>query len=513
MVKKALLVLVKTMKWVFIVVCVFVLSLFFREQRLPASWANRMIAHWTPEGLVVHIDSMAFGFLHGFHVRGMKVYRRGSASVQSVASAESLSVFPFQRRVIVDGFSYPRLHDSYYSDGHRDRNRPVNVHLPEVESFSLVLHRPRVLSLAPESVVADVSIQGNRLAIERAHLAWKDANEPTVMDGDCLLDFAGQEVRGEVSGMAWQYDAQPFLEALELTSALEYVNALADLPRRVPLKIGWRVNLVNNDLDLDLGFDSDMGKFRDVPLKHVRGNALFRVQTRNDSLICRHKVGPVVMTGTEDERMEFTLSIDSLEGTNTLRCAARGTMALADVFKISELESSTIAPEVKGAVVADFTLRIPWNAAADGSEIDGEGHFEIHGAQIARLKGFTGLLNILADKIPGVAQVTDFTELTCDYTVEDGVFKSDNILVDGAAVVVRMAGTHDFVRNEQDFSADVLISKGDTVAGSTVNKIFMSLPNFLLGVKLTGPAEDPRWTIRASPSRVWNAIKGVWEWF
>ncbi|MBQ3747589.1 MAG: hypothetical protein II863_09315, partial [Kiritimatiellae bacterium] len=72
--KKAAIFLYKTVKWTFIVFCVFVGSLFFREQRIPADWIVSAVSSHVPTNIVFKCDSASFGFRRGARVRGVRLY-------------------------------------------------------------------------------------------------------------------------------------------------------------------------------------------------------------------------------------------------------------------------------------------------------------------------------------------------------------------------------------------------------------------------------------------------------
>ena len=55
----------KTVKWTFIVFCVFLGSLFFREQRIHADWIVSAVSSHVPSNIVFKCDSASFGFRRG----------------------------------------------------------------------------------------------------------------------------------------------------------------------------------------------------------------------------------------------------------------------------------------------------------------------------------------------------------------------------------------------------------------------------------------------------------------
>ena len=173
--KKAAKFLIKTVKWVFIVFCVFIGSLFFREQRIPADWVVSAVSSHVPSNIVFKCDSVSFGFRRGARMRGVRLYDRERADpVRVVVSADSVSVDFFLRRVRIVGLKIPRLHDSYYLPGNIERNERLDVEIPDVPSFSLMLVRPDVLGIAPERVVATVRTNPRRVEFEDVRVSWPD---------------------------------------------------------------------------------------------------------------------------------------------------------------------------------------------------------------------------------------------------------------------------------------------------------------------------------------------------
>ena len=137
--KKAARFLYKTVKWSFIVFCVFVGSLFFREQRIPADWIVSAVSSRVPTNIVFKCDSASFGFRRGARVRGVRLYDSERTNpVQAVVSADSASVDVFLRRVRIVGLRIPRLHDGYYLSGNLERNGRLEAELPAVPSFTLL---------------------------------------------------------------------------------------------------------------------------------------------------------------------------------------------------------------------------------------------------------------------------------------------------------------------------------------------------------------------------------------
>ena len=141
------------MKWIFIVFLVYLLSLFFRRERLPGEWIEGLITPALPTNLVVHCDTATFGWRRGLKVENIKLYDLSRKNtLEPLFAAESIEVRPFDRLVRGVGVRVPRLHDGYYEEG--GYAEPLGygdwgVRLPKVPKFRLELFGANILGAAP----------------------------------------------------------------------------------------------------------------------------------------------------------------------------------------------------------------------------------------------------------------------------------------------------------------------------------------------------------------------------
>ena len=506
-VRKVIRVMMKTMKWGFIVFCVFVGSLFFREQSVPQVAVSALGSAALPTNIVLHADSVTFGFRHGLRVRGLRLHDLSETTLEPLVAADSLSVFPVVRRVEVDGLVYRRLPAGYYAPGNAEKNERVDFPLPELPRFSLVLNRPNILSVTPERVVADVTVESDRLAVERIRLTWPDKDEPMALDGFCTLDLRRQEIVGEVRGDAKQRHIRPLLVALDVPSALPYMDAFTEVPGKVPSSCGWKVNLENNDFDLDLELDPTMGRYNRVPMRHVRGNLHLHVFTRGDSLNYRHTIGPIVATGIQGEPLEGTVTVEGIRGTNTVTVSAKSALPAAQLLKIGGFAGEYVGEDVVGDSSCSLEFRFPRSMGSDLSHLNGKGHLEIKDGQVMRMKGFRGLLDLLVEKVPGVAWLTDSTQASCDYTIENGVVRSDNIYIEGSVFSLKMYGAYDAVADALNFTVRIQFTKKDSVMGKILHPLTWPFTKLLLEFRLTGSPEKPQWKYISVVDRMLEVTK------
>jgi len=271
-VKKILRFLLKTVKWAFIVFCVFLGSLFFRDQQIPSEWVVSAVSSRIPASMVFKCDSASFGFRHGAKVVGVRLYNREMADpLKPVLSVDSVSVDFILRRVRMVALKVPRLHDGYYEPGNLERNERVEAVLPRIPSFRLLLVRPEILGVAPDRVRATVAVKPRKVDVSDVHLVWPDIDRRMELDGRCCVDLVTQRVYGEVRGEARQANIRPMIVALDLPVVLPYMDAFTGVAEPVRAACRWDVNLVNSDLRLGLDLHPVLGCYNGVPMRQVDG--------------------------------------------------------------------------------------------------------------------------------------------------------------------------------------------------------------------------------------------------
>ena len=506
--KRLLKVLWLAMKWSFIALFLFLVSLFFREQRIPDPVIERLADTYVPTGLVAHAESVSFGFIHGLHIRNFRLYDRTAANpLEPIVSAASLSVLPLQRRIVADRLSYPRLPDSYYAPGNAEKNEAVDIVMPDVSRFTVELINPDILALRPKNVIADISVSANCLSASRVRLNWPDVDEPMSIEGFCRVDFAGQKIYGSVTGFAKQSHIRPFIDALDLPVALPYIDAFTEVRGKVPASCKWSVNLVNNDFDLDLDLHPLLGKYNLVPMKEAEGRITLHVYTRGTFLNYHHQIGPLFAKGPNDEPLEGSVVIDGINGTNTVAITAKSLLPVANLLRIGGFEGEHVGEDVVGSSSCKLKFHFPRAMTNNYEVLNGEGHISVVDGQIMRMKGFRGLLAILVEKVPGVSWFTDSTRASCDYVIENGVVRSDNIYIEGSVFSIKMYGYLDAVNQKLDFTARVQFVRKDSLVGKILHPLTWPFTKLLLEFRLTGSPEDPKWEYLSVIDRVVEAVK------
>lgn len=605
------------MKFFFIIFVVFLISLFFREQRLPRSWLDSLTDSISTPEFLVRCDSAAFGFRHGITLRGIRAYDLTNTNeFETVASASAVSISPVRRIIRVVGATYKSLPDSYYQPGYKERNEPLVLDLPNLPSFRLILEHPDILGLAPEKVTANVHVRRNQISFDEVHVEWPASSRRISEDGYFRIDLADQRAHGEVHGIATQPHIRPLLVALDIPSAMPYFDAFTDVPSPVVASGDFDVNLVNNDFRMILDLRPEMGKYNDVEMTRAEGKLDLDVRTRGTNLTVRFRVdlpialdpkgrqlsGGIGLLMTNDVvRLDLSaisklmlpdilgivdvIEPDTLDfikcetapeitadghigtsvadaGWNSLAGAARfwrgsvfgfqtRSASLDWNFECDTLALSNIRARGKdgGEVVGNIVIRMPefeeenMTFVADGEYNDGtlneladifdldlkdkngivNSEFEISGPLVtnivAGLNGrgstrvtdghllqmniFAGLTELLADHVPGVDYIVNQSQASVDFTISNGVFRTENFFIEGGLVSLKGWGEYDMNEDQLDFTVRAQFLKKESFLGSIVHPVTWPFTKLLLEFKASGSLYDPKWKYISVIDRIW----------
>ena len=498
----------RTVKWVFIVFCVYLVSLFFREERVPASWVESLFSRCVPTNVVLHVGSVSAGFCHGLHVRDLRLYDTSRRdSLVPVISASAIDYYPFPHRLRIEGLKYLRLPDGYYQAGNADRNDRVRAEFPTLGDVSVTLIRPDLLSIRPERLTFDVKSRPSRLDFTNIHLVWPDQDAHMAVDGHCFVDLDLQEVSGEIKGLAKQAHIRPMLVAIDVPVALPYMDGFTEVPTPCRSRCAWKVDLTRKDLDLWLELHPDLGKYNGVPMKKADGVIHLHNCTRDNCLNYVTTVGPIGAVDLEGRRLDGTVVIVGTNGFNTVTVDATSAQPLADVLRIGGFVGDYVGPDVFGDSTCKLEFRFPRAMTNNYEVLNGEGHVTVSNGRLMRMKGFRGLIEKMPNIAPAVTWFTDSTQASCDYVIENGVVKTDNVYIEGSVFSIKMYGWFDSVRNEQDFTVRVQFAKKDSWLGKVLHPLAWPFTKLLLEFRLTGSPENPHWQYVSVVDRVLEVIR------
>lgn len=498
----------KTMKWIFIVFCVYLGSLFFREERLSGRWLEPIFANYLPVNFMLQVDSLSFGFRHGIHVRELRLYdSEAKDALTPIISADSIGYYPFSSRLRIEGLKYVRLPDGYYEEGNHERNERVEARFPDIGRISVSLVRPDILAVRPETVSFEMVVSPTRVDFEKIHLVWPDQETRMGVDGFCYVDMDRQEVYGEIEGLARQAHIRPLLVAVDVPVALPYMDGFTDMPEPCRSWCAWKVDLVRSDFDLWLDLHPVLGKYNAVAMQKADGKIHVHNFTRGDCLNYVTTVGPISGVDVEGRKLDGTVVITGTNRYNTVVVDAKSAQPLADILKIGGFTGDYVGEDVVGDSECRLTFAFPRSMTNNYEVLNGSGHVSVKNGCLMRMKGFRGLVAAMPDIAPAITWFTDSTQASGDYVIRNGVVRTDNVYIEGSLFSIKMYGWFDAVRNIQDFKVRVQFARSDSMVGRILHPLTWPFTKLLLEFRLTGSPENPKWEYVSVIDRVMEAVK------
>lgn len=595
------------MKWFFIGLGVFLISLFFREQTLPRSWLDAITEKLSTPEMLVRCDELGFGFRHGITLRGIRVYDLTKTNeYETVACASAVSISPLRRVVRIVGGRYPRLPDSYYEPVYKERNEPLDIDLPELPTIRLVLEHPAILGLAPEKVKAQLHVKKNLISFEEVHVEWPGKSRRVYEDGYFNIDLSSQRAHGEVRGIATQEHIRPLLEVLDIPSAMPYFDAFTGVPSPVVSSGEFDVNLVNNDFRMILDLRPELGAYNKVEMARAEGKLDLDVRTRGTNLTVRFRVDLPVALDPKGRQLTGGLGLLMTNDVVRLDLSAVSKLMLPDILGIVDvIDPKTLdfiqcetAPEItcdghigtsvndigwnslgggarfwRGSVLGFHTrsLSLDWMLDRDtltlanirgrgklGGEVkgsvlirmpgfeeadmtfiaageykngsldeladifdldlaerhgivnsefeisgplgtnmvaglNGRGKFRVTDGHLLQMNLFAGLTKLLAEHVPGVDYIVNQSQASVDYTVSNGVLRTENFFIEGGLVSIKGWGEYDIPDDQLDFTVRVQFLKKESILGTIVHPVTWPFTKLLLEFKASGSIYKPKW--------------------
>ncbi len=245
-----------------------------------------------------------------------------------------------------------------------------------------------------------------------------------------------------------------------------------------------------NSLDGTLAFEK--GTFFSIPLTnastafHVRGTD---VSFTDASATAPHGgtvtgEGRISIPDFKQEKASFSVSVKSHGVSLT---------DFAEIFKFD-------VGDKHGSIFGDVTLSGPLQTNIS-SRICGKGHIECRDGHLAQMKVFAGLTDYLAKHVPGIASFVNQSRGSLDFTITNGIFRTENIRIDGGFFSIQSAGTYDIPNDKLDFTARVTFTKNDGFFAKLATPItwpFANLTKMLLDFKIFGSLDNPEWKYNKS---------------
>lgn len=237
--------------------------------------------------------------------------------------------------------------------------------------------------------------------------------------------------------------------------------------------------------DITFGAYLEKGSFMGLPLRNavadfrLVGEAMdfSRVEALGGLGGSYKATARLAFPGYDAERMSFSLR-SSVEGG-----------ALQDIAGFLGMDATDRDGRVDGW--CEFSGPVGVANALEG--LCGRGSFTVKDGHIAQLGLFAGLTKMLADTVPGVGYIVNQSDASVDFTVTNGVLRTENLYIEGGLVSLKGWGSYDMARDDIDFTVRVQFLKNESMMGRLVHPVTWPFTKLLLEFKAKGGAKSPEW--------------------
>lgn len=226
--------------------------------------------------------------------------------------------------------------------------------------------------------------------------------------------------------------------------------------------------------------------------------------------------GSVYGFQVRDMKADFALKGDTLEFSEvTARGKDGGSLRLTDRLEIPDFDGSRMAFHPKISYTGgsldeladilkfdlgerdgrvDATWEVSGVATSNIVEtLNGKGKIRVSEGHLAQMKLFAGLTKVVAEKVPGVDAIVTQSDASCDFTITNGVFCSDNVYIEGGLVSLKAWGAYDIGKDNLDFTSRIQFLRNESLMGKLLHPITWPFTKLLLEFKAKGPLDGADW--------------------
>ena len=124
----------------------------------------------------------------------------------------------------------------------------------------------------------------------------------------------------------------------------------------------------------------------------------------------------------------------------------------------------------------------------------GEGNLTIRDSLISRMPVFAGFTDQLARHVPGVSSLVNQSSGSMDFSVENGILRTDNLVIEGDVFSMNGRGTCDLETEALDFVMRVNFLKKESIVGRIAHLVTLPITKLLLEFKVFGTLDKSDWS-------------------
>ncbi len=125
--------------------------------------------------------------------------------------------------------------------------------------------------------------------------------------------------------------------------------------------------------------------------------------------------------------------------------------------------------------------------------INGSGKISCRHGHLAQLNLFAGLTDLMAKRVPGISSLVTQSQGSLDFTIKDGVFSTDNLLIEGKVFSISGSGSYSIPADKLDFKVRVQLLRNDSILGKLTHPVMWPFSKLLMEFRLFGSLAKPDW--------------------
>ena len=280
--------LIKAMLWLALLLFIGgVACLYIAERGLPDALVQNVaerLSSLSSDELVFRIDRITYSVRRGLTVHRFKAFpkritERAFVSAEEVAVDFTLFSFaPLRDRVkcvTLKGLDFPELPPR--PPRGPDAPKPpsvaheINVALPEVAPFELILERPNILGLQAERVSATVASTPGRASATDLRVAWPERLGDVGVAGEVAFDAETKRIIAKAQGRTFPHLITPLLLSLRAKGVVKQMDCFQDFTTPIAVDYTVDLDLTRGDYAMTIGIDVRDCTYRGVPISHAQG--------------------------------------------------------------------------------------------------------------------------------------------------------------------------------------------------------------------------------------------------
>lgn len=139
----------------------------------------------------------------------------------------------------------------------------------------------------------------------------------------------------------------------------------------------------------------------------------------------------------------------------------------------------------------------------------GEGALSIRNGLLHRMPLFAGFTDYLASNIPGVSSLVNQSSGSMDFTIRDGVLRTDNLLIEGDLFSMQGKGSCNLDTEALDFLIRANIFKEKTFAGRITRLVTLPFTRLLLEFKVFGTLDKTDWSYVSIIEKITDSLSDL----